>query len=231
MFTLMGAVRTPGQYQMMEPVNLLSAIMAAGGLDFARAGDHVIIQRASSSPRQPPGSEGTPPKTNAAPAKADATPASPAQGPNYSMTIDINLKELLEKGNRSLDVPVEPGDIVTVSEKLPQVFYIIGDVNRPGQFPYPEKEGIKLSLAMAMAGGPARNAKLKKTVLLRQKPGGTRQEIAINLKDLLNAKRPDIDLRPNDLIFVPGSTAKNIAYGLLGMIPTTAQSAVYTVVR
>jgi polysaccharide export outer membrane protein len=222
MYSVMGAVRSPGQYQMLDRITLMTALTTAGGLDLSRAGDRVVIQRTSPNAPVPQG-PGV--------ATSASGPAGAASGSGSSLVIDLNLNQLWEQGDRSLDLPIEPGDIINIPEKVQQSFYIIGDVHGPGRFVYPDKGGIKLSLAVAMAGGPTRDAKLNKTMLLRQLPDGKRQEIAINLHDVLKGKSRDIDLQPNDLVFVPGSTAKNIAYGLLGLIPSTAQSTIYTVTR
>ncbi len=45
MFSIMGAVVRPGQYQMLESITLVTAIAGAGGLDQAKAGDKATIQR------------------------------------------------------------------------------------------------------------------------------------------------------------------------------------------
>ena len=45
MFSVLGAVEKPGQYQMLDSVTLLTAIAGAGGLDLTRAGDTALIQR------------------------------------------------------------------------------------------------------------------------------------------------------------------------------------------
>ncbi len=43
---------------------------------------------------------------------------------------------------------------------------------------------------------------------------------------ILKGEAPDIPIRPNDVIFIPGSNIKTIGYGMLGIIPTIAASAV-----
>jgi len=42
----------------------------------------------------------------------------------------------------------------------------------------------------------------------------------------LKGRKPDMLVNPNDVIFIPGSTFKNIVYGLLGVLPTTVSSSV-----
>ena len=49
MFSILGAVKSPGKYQMLEPIKLVTAISEAGGLDLTRAGNEVVIQRVTPS--------------------------------------------------------------------------------------------------------------------------------------------------------------------------------------
>jgi hypothetical protein len=47
---------------------------------------------------------------------------------------------------------------------------------------------------------------------MRSVPGSsTRAEIAVNLKQLMAGKAPDLPLRSDDILFVPNSAAKNMA--------------------
>ena len=45
------------------------------------------------------------------------------------------------------------------------------------------------------------------------------------LDELLKGKKPDFAIEPNDIIFIPGSSVKTLAYGLLGVIPSVTQGA------
>jgi polysaccharide export outer membrane protein len=195
---VLGAVKLPGQYQITQRMNVVDAIAMGGGLDLARAGDRVVLQR---------------------PPAADNPSARPE-------TIEIDLKELLEKGNLALNLPLQGGDIVQVPERVIETFYVIGEVNRPGVFELPVKQQLYLTQALARAGGPMKTAKTKKGTLVRFDQKGGRQEIALNFDAILKGKKPDVLVGPNDVIFIPGSTFKNIGYGLLGVIPNTVSSTV-----
>ncbi|MFB3905235.1 MAG: polysaccharide biosynthesis/export family protein [Acidobacteriota bacterium] len=199
---ILGAVNSPGQYLMTHQLRLVDALSMAGGLSPNRAGENVIVQR----------NGGT-----------DST--------SKTETIRVDLKELLEEGNLALNIPLQGGDIVQVPERLRQVFYVIGEVHRPGLFELPAKQPLFLTQALAQAGGPMRTAKIKKGMLIRFDEKGGRKEIAVNLDNILKGRTSDMSLSPNDVIFVPGSTFKNIGYGLLGVIPGTVSSTVTYGVR
>jgi polysaccharide export outer membrane protein len=206
MFTILGAVMNPGQYQMLEPVTLVTAIASAGGLDLSKAGEEAIVQRSSGVPNPQIG-----PATAVDPSKG-----SPATATNQ---ISIDLKKLLE-GDLAHDIPIRPGDVISITEREEQSFFVIGDVNRPGPFEFPQDQGIKLSRAIGIAGGPTRTSNTKDTALIRQHKDGTVERIAVNLDKVLKGEDPDLELLPNDMLYVPGSVKKSLGWGLLGYAPT-----------
>lgn len=63
-------------------------------------------------------------------------------------------------------------------------------------------------------------------ILLRYDEAGVRQELAVDFSAILRGKEPDFEILPNDIIFIPGSNAKTLGYGLLGIIPGLATRAV-----
>ena len=61
--------------------------------------------------------------------------------------------------------------------------------------------------AVAMPQGANSTAKLDKAVLIRKTPQG-HDEIPLPLSQVMMAKVPDPQLQPEDIVFVPRSTAK-----------------------
>jgi len=230
---VLGAVMRPGQYQITSNLQLVDAIALAGGLNTETAAGFAIIQRRGREQTATTAQSGGPMDGQAArvtPASA-SSPGVPAPSrPNESTRID--LRDLLDNGNLELNVPIYGGDVVQIPEKQLERFYVIGDVNRPGAYELPTEDKLLVTQALAWAGGPLRTAKKSKGVLVRYDEKGGRQEMAINVDDIMKGKNPDITVLPNDVIFLPGSTAKSIGYGLLGVLPGTASSAlVYGTVR
>jgi polysaccharide export outer membrane protein len=90
--------------------------------------------------------------------------------------------------------------------------YVMGEVNKPGGFFLNEKEGLSVLQALSLAGGTTRTASSKNARILRPEPASTsRTEIALDLKGILSAKAGDLELRPDDILFVPNSAAKSSA--------------------
>jgi polysaccharide export outer membrane protein len=102
------------------------------------------------------------------------------------------------------------------------VFYVIGDVNRPGAFEIPSESRMLVSQALATSGGPTKTAKASKGVLIRYDARGTREERPVDFAGILRGKKPDFEVMANDVIFVPGAAAKTLGLGLLNIIPTLA---------
>ena len=84
------------------------------------------------------------------------------------------------------------------------------------------------SQAIAKAGGPMKTAKLSKGILVRFDEAGRRLELPMDINAVFAGKSPELQIRPNDIIFIPGSTAKTLAYGLLGAVPMVVEQTAIT---
>jgi polysaccharide export outer membrane protein len=144
-------------------------------------------------------------------------------------TIHIDLQKLLETGDLSLNVPVQGGDVIHVRERVPETVYVVGEVNRAGAYIKPPKTEWRVSQVIAWAGGPMKTAKLAKGILVRYGENGTREELPVNFNDILKGKADDFFVRANDVIFVPGSTIKNLGYGVLNGLPGTVATLPYRI--
>lgn len=193
---VLGAVQRPGEYQLVGSLRLVDAIAMAGGLDLETAGDKAVVQRTYVE-----------------------------NGTERSDVVRVDLKALLDGGDTSHNLNLKAGDIVQVSEKSFQLYYVVGEVNRPGAFQLPGQQPLLLTQAVAWAGGTMKTAKSEKGLLVRYDERGQRQEIAVNFEEIIKGRKPDFTIQANDVIFIPGSKFKTLGYGLLGVIPQAAQNA------
>lgn len=106
------------------------------------------------------------------------------------------------------NVDIRPGDTIIVSRA--GIVYVVGDVGHPSGFAI-EDDTLTVLKALALAGGQTRTSSLNGTKILRQTPNGI-QEIPVPLKKVLRAKAPDVPLVKGDVLFVPGSATKSLAY-------------------
>jgi polysaccharide export outer membrane protein len=119
-------------------------------------------------------------------------------------SIMVKVRDIINKGDASKDIVLEPGDVVAVPE--PKQVSVMGEVNNPGKYEMAKEKEMTLIEAIAMAGGFTKDADANKTKIIRVKNG--REEIIIvAAKDIVDKgqKDKDIILEPDDLVSVPES--------------------------
>lgn len=215
-FFITGEVDNPGEYIMSQELTLMEGILMAGGIDpDADSFAYLHRRKSADGPELQPG----------------RAAENPTVGESGIEVIKIDLKPLKKGGVPQSDIPLRKGDVLVVPKSKDTRFYVIGDVTSPGpqEIPPPAERALLVSQAIAQAGGPRRTAKLSKGLLIRYKEqDGSREERKIDFAAILRGREPDFEVRPSDIIFIPGSNAKTLGYGILGMIPQGVQQSVDT---
>jgi polysaccharide export outer membrane protein len=137
------------------------------------------------------------------------------RGDTAAPPLDLDLKQLLESGDPSLNVVVNPGDVVKVTST--PLVYIVGEFKKPGAFPMPRGEGLTVLRALALGEGLSPMADKKDAVIMRVS-NGVQSEIGIRLDRIIKAEEPDPVLQANDVLFVPGSGGKAAAQATLNAL-------------
>jgi len=117
------------------------------------------------------------------------------------VTVPLNRKLT---DNPASNIAVSPGDTILVHKA--DLVYVVGEVGRPSGF-LMNSDNLTVLKAIALAGGTTRLAKMNGVRILRKGPNGM-TETPIELKKMLQAKVPDIPLKPDDILFVPSSMSK-----------------------
>lgn len=120
--------------------------------------------------------------------------------------IPLNLRPVLIKGTD--DVPIlkfrfDDGDVLSIPG-VDTKYQVLGAVNHPSSFVYPEQANITVLDALNAAGGPMPRADLKKAYIHRMVDGKPTQ-IKIDF-DSLNKKgvaSANLTLQPNDIMVIP----------------------------
>jgi len=120
-------------------------------------------------------------------------------------TINIDLRDLLGNANQTLNVPIEPNDIINVPVDREIRVFVMGRVTKPGAITAKLSEGVTLLQAIADAGGLAEGAKEGSITITRKDKTGKEQKIRVNLKSIIKGKKKDIVLREGDVVYVPES--------------------------
>jgi polysaccharide export outer membrane protein len=117
-------------------------------------------------------------------------------------TIDINVKDITERGLKDKDIILKPDDVVFIPKSF--FFSVTGEVNNPGKFNMPTERDITLLEAIAMAGGFTKDADVNKTKIMRLE-NGEKITMPVKVKDITDrgAKEEDIVLKSDDIIFIP----------------------------
>ena len=96
----------------------------------------------------------------------------------------------------------DPVVTVSIQEIKGNKVYVIGQVNKPGEFIM--NPTVDVMQALSMAGGTTPFASLGDIVVLRRTPGG-KQSLPFRYNDVVKGKRLDqnIDLQAGDVVVVP----------------------------
>jgi len=120
-----------------------------------------------------------------------------------SKSLRISLDDLVLKGDSSLNIPLEPGDIVNIPIDTIVHIYVFGQVNSPGALEVKKSDIPTLIQAIAQAGGFSERAAKARVVIKRKNDDGKEEEIKVNVRAIMKGKKEDIPLKENDIVFVP----------------------------
>lgn len=119
--------------------------------------------------------------------------------------IAINLEDLIINNNQELNIPILPNDVINIPiDPLIQI-YVFGAVKTPGALEVKLSKKITLLQAIAQAGGPSEGASNSVVIKRKDKKTGKEIKINVNLKDIIKGKKPDIELKEGDVVYVPES--------------------------
>ena len=177
---LYGAVKSPQRFQIRRAVRLNELLALSGGITESASGTIVIFR-----PRE----LNCVKKNDQADLRAGEAGATPSGN-----TLSIKIKDLLE-GKPEANPEILSGDVVTVADAPP--IYVVGAVNNPGQLA--SKSGIRLSQAIAEAGGAIKSA-TEVTIHRRANSGTT--VIETDLKKVSSGEVEDIELKAFDVVDV-----------------------------
>jgi len=176
-FLVLGAVANPGSYPLAANERVLNALSKAGGISQEQKG---------------------------AGRKAKIVRTLNAKTPQeQQLIIHFDLQSVLQGTDRNANIFLANRDTLFIS--MPENFYILGEVKKPGAYPLAERD-ISIVEAIGIAGGFTNIAARNSTRIIR---GGNGQEKIIEVKvDAITdsgLQLREIILQPNDIIIVPES--------------------------
>jgi polysaccharide export outer membrane protein len=122
-------------------------------------------------------------------------------------SIQVNLRELLDKGISDGNLQLRAGDVVYItpasfSDVTKHKIYVLGKVEKPGMYDF--QQGLTALDACILAGGFAKHAAPNRTTVTRR-VNGEQEIVKINLNNVRKGKKEDLVLKPGDRLFVPQS--------------------------
>lgn len=118
-------------------------------------------------------------------------------------SIKISIDDLFFKGDASLNIPLQPDDIINIQlDKIVNI-YVFGQVRNPGALGVRKSNIPTLLQAIGQAGGFSERASKGKVLIKRIDENGKEIKIKVNVKDIIKGKRKDIQLKENDVVIVP----------------------------
>lgn len=210
---VLGAVKKPAVYEIPRgQCDLMAALSKAEGLDES-AGTQVVIRNLANR-------NGTRPEAIASsPGHGIDTishkSSSDSDGDSVSSdTLKVDLVSATKNGNNG-GYPLEDGAMVYVEKRDPEPLHVMGLVSRPGRFEFPIAEEVRVTDAVAMAGGIS-SLGADKIFVIRRKPKDASSvvldpsnpdqvETVIIQVSLANAKQKassNIRLAPGDVVSV-----------------------------
>ncbi len=120
----------------------------------------------------------------------------------------IQIAELLAGTDPSLNIELHGGEEIRVPE-APKL-YITGNVKNPGAYPLKDSGDSSVLKALAMCQGLLPYS--QRTAYVYRLDAGTehRREIPVALIDIVKRKAPDIELLPNDILYIQDNSGKRV---------------------
>src|SRR5882762_2657155 len=194
-----------------EPPNIGSADAAPTALpQAAQSAEPTAHASASPAPADSPAQDTTArtaTNVSSSPSRAKSSDVPDPAPPPIANTITVNLARILENGDTSSNVVLQPGDVVTVPHA--GIVYALGAVTRPGGFVVSNDRGQLTTLKLlSLAGGLDHAAKSDHAVIVRHDGNGQQHEVDVDLKKVMKFEAEDVRLQPSDILYVPKSAAK-----------------------
>lgn len=122
--------------------------------------------------------------------------------------ITIDLSRLFGGADMSMNIRLQPGDILFVPSKDQAsrgIVYMLGAVNKVGPMDLPLDQPMTLAQALLNSGGIGQFGNDSKVRVLRDAPDGTKQTIEVDVGKILKTGlfEEDLPLRAGDVVIVP----------------------------
>jgi len=194
-YFVLGQVKIPGAYPIAGPTTLIEAISQAGGLYSSGNTFGGDTQET-----------------------VDLDRAVLIRGGEL---LPVDFRGLIEHGDMGQNVYVRAGDYLYLPSVQHRVVYVLGSVQRPGPVYFDNDPSI-LS-AVAVAGGPRKDAIITKTLVIRGSLSQPRVA-TVNLHNIMRGYAADAPLAAGDIVWVPNTVFTYLKSYTEAILVTAAQA-------
>ena len=124
----------------------------------------------------------------------------------------VAVKALIDAADPEMNVKLTGGEEIRIPEA--GKIYVVGNVKRPGGFRLQDNTETTVLKALALAEGLMPFAG-KQAYIYRREGSGSKNEIPIELKKIMDRKAPDATLMANDILYVPDRSGQRVRMAVL----------------
>jgi polysaccharide biosynthesis/export protein len=179
-FWILGRVQDPGVYPLSAPTTLLEAVALSGGAlslsSFASQDVASITDELADLRRSFIIREGR--------------------------MLPVDFEALIQRGDLSQNIYLQPDDFVYFPASVAREVYVLGAVAQPRPVAY--KQGLTVAQAVASAYGTINGAYMHHVAVVR---GSLHypEVVIVDYKQVIRGQAQDIELQPQDIVYVPFS--------------------------
>jgi polysaccharide export outer membrane protein len=128
----------------------------------------------------------------------------------------IPVRGLIDAADPELNIRLNGGEEIRVPE-VGKIF-VVGSVKHPGAFPLQDGSETTVLQILALAEGLAPFASKEAYIYRRDPTSGSKNEIPIELKKIMQRKSADVPLLANDILYIPDNTGRRLTSTVLERI-------------
>lgn len=129
--------------------------------------------------------------------------------------IPLNLRSTIIDGKpdeATRGLQLQAGDVLFIPA-IERKIAVMGQVNKPGNYPIPETRAITALDALSLAGGQTQTGELSKAGIIRT-VDGVAKVVRVDIERMLKSGNvaANVTLQPNDILFIPSRTERKFSW-------------------
>jgi polysaccharide export outer membrane protein len=121
----------------------------------------------------------------------------------------LDVKKLMNGSDPSMNIVLEGGEEIRVPEA--RKVYVVGDVKKPAAIPVRDPADCTVLKLLSVTEGITQYAQPVAWIYRTNPETNKREELPIQLKQILARKSPDVNLQPEDILYIPDNVNKRAA--------------------